>query len=127
MAHHEARWERGMVGTVKKTMPKRGDIVWITLDPTRGHEQAGRRPAVVLSTHEFNRTCGLALIVPVTSKDKGYTNEVPVITENIHGAALTSHLRAIDWNERRVEFIDHCPGAALREIQEMCTTYISGE
>src|SRR3990167_7024333 len=109
------------------TAPERGDIVWITLDPTRGHEQAGRRPAVVLSRGEFNRACGLALVIPVTSKHKGYTNEVPIKTENIQGAELTSHLRAIDWEARRVEFIDHCPSGVLREIQEMCMTYISGD
>lgn len=116
-----------MVTPSKKATPERGDIVWIRLDPTRGHEQAGRRPVVVVSTSEFNRACGLALIVPVTSKHKGYSNEVPIITQRISGAALTSHLRAIDWKVRRVEYIDTCPLEALREIQVMCATYISEE
>lgn len=111
----------------RKFFPERGDIVWITLDPTRGHEQEGRRPAIVLSKSEFNRACGLALVVPITSKHKGYSNEVPIVTKKIQGAALTSHLRAIDWRARRAEFIDACPRDALREIQDMCALYISGE
>ena len=69
----------------------------------------------------------MALIVPITSKHKGYSNEVPIAAKKITGAALTSHLRAIDWKARRAEFIDACPPKALREIQEMCAMYISGE
>lgn len=116
-----------MVAPSKKVAPERGDIVWITLDPTRGHEQSARRPVLVVSTGEFNRACGLALIVPITSKHKGYSNEVPITTATISGAALTSHLRAIDWKERCAERIDACPLETLREIQEMCATYISEE
>ncbi|KKW19964.1 MAG: PpGpp-regulated growth inhibitor ChpA/MazF [Parcubacteria group bacterium GW2011_GWA2_51_10] len=116
-----------MVSRVKTIPPDRGDIMWITLDPTRGHEQAGRRPAVVLSKREFNRACGIALIIPITSKHKGYSNEVPIATKKIKGSALTSHLRAIDWKSRHAEFIDTCPREALREIQDMCAVYISGE
>ena len=127
MANDEAHRERNMVSRARKTPPERGDIVWISLDPVRGHEQAGKRPAVVLSKAEFNRVCSVALVVPVTSKHKGYSNEVPIATSKIRGAALTSHLRAIDWKARRAEFVDTCPPDALRDIQDMCALYISGE
>ena len=116
-----------MVSRGKKTIPDCGDILWVTLDPTRGHEQAGRRPVLILSKSEFSRACGMALIVPITSKHKGYSNEVPISTKKISGAALTSQLRAIDWKSRRAEFIGTCPLETLREIQDICTTYISGE
>ena len=58
--------------------PARGHLVWISLDPQAGHEQAGRRPALVLSGEEYNRATGLALVCPVTSQSKGYPFEVPL-------------------------------------------------
>ena len=127
MGRDEAYWQRNMVSHRGTRPPERSDIVWITLDPARGHEQAGRRPVVVLSSTAFNRACGLALVVPVTSKHKGYSNEVLITTKEITGAVLTSHIRAIDWKARRTEYIDTCPREALREIQAMCATYISGD
>ena len=128
MARYESGGARDMVSARRKTrIPERGDIMWVSLDPTRGHEQAGRRPVIVLSESEFNRTCGMMLIIPITSKHKGYSNEVPIVTEKISGAALTSQLRAIDWKSRRAELIDTCPPEMLHDIQDICTTYISGE
>lgn len=115
---------------VKKKVPlapERGDIVWISLDPARGHEQAGRRPAIVLSKRAFNKATGLALMVPITSRHKGYTNEVPIMTQTITGAVLSAHLRAVDWNARGIECIGQCPHETLREIREVCATYIAGE
>ncbi len=59
-------------------VPDRGEAVWITLDPQAGHEQAGRRPALVLSPAAYNRRVGLALFCPITSQVKGYPFEVPL-------------------------------------------------
>ena len=108
-------------------IPSRGDIAMVSLDPIHGHEQKGMRPAVVVSHREFNRVCGLALIVPITSKNKGYSNEVPVLAPHIRGVALTAHVRSIDWRSRRVSIVDTCPEDALRSIQEMLVSYIESD
>jgi mRNA interferase MazF len=59
-------------------VPERGDLVWLSFDPRAGHEQAGRRPALILSPSLYNRSSSLALVVPVTSQVKGYPFEVPI-------------------------------------------------
>ncbi|MDO8518195.1 MAG: type II toxin-antitoxin system PemK/MazF family toxin [bacterium] len=116
-----------MVGKHASRIPVRGDIITLSLDPTRGHEQRGMRPAVVVSEKEFNRVCGLALIVPITSKIKGYSNEVTVSTKHVRGSALTAQIRSIDWKNREIAVLDTCPRSALRAIQEMLVSYIAGD
>lgn len=107
--------------------PKRGDIVWTDLNPIRGHEQAGRRPVVVVSAEYFNKRTGLAFVVPITSKRRGYEIEVPIETRHVQGAALTSNMRAIDWKTRGIAFVEHCPTSALRAIQGMLVAFITRE
>ncbi|OGG53367.1 hypothetical protein A2851_00105 [Candidatus Kaiserbacteria bacterium RIFCSPHIGHO2_01_FULL_53_29] len=108
-------------------IPSRGDIVRVTFHPTRGHEQTGMRPAVVVSHKEFNEKCGLAIVVPITSKIKGYSNEVTIASKHVRGVALTAHVRSIDWKDRQVVFVGECPLPALRSIQEMLVSYIESE
>lgn len=107
------------------SVPRRGDIVWVNLNPVRGHEQAGRRPVVIVSSSDFNTKTGHAIIVPITSKRKGYEIEVPVQTKHIDGVALTSSVRAVDWRKRRITRMDTCPEEALRAIQGMLIAFIA--
>ena len=109
----------------RKYVPKRGDIVWMNFNPAKGHEQAGTRPALVVSSEYFNRATGLAYVVPVTSKKKGYEVEVPIQSEKIQGVALTSALRSIDWRVRKVTFVDRCEDKALRSVQGMLVAFIT--
>lgn len=98
-------------------VPARGDIVWITLNPQAGHEQAGRRPAVVLSPRAYNAKVGLAILCPLTSQVKGYPFEVilppgsPVI-----GAVLSDQVKSLDWRSRRAELICPLPPLVVDEI-----------
>lgn len=79
-------------------VPDRGDLVWLSFDPQAGREQAGRRPAVILSPASYNRSSGLALAVPVTSHVKGYPFEVPIPAGmRISGVILADHLKSVDW------------------------------
>ena len=98
-------------------VPQRGDIVWITLNPQAGYEQAGRRPAVVLSPEAYNVKTGLALFCPGTSRIKGYPWEVS-IPEGlpVSGVILSDQVRSLDWRIRRVEKIGALPSSALAEI-----------
>ena len=86
-------------------IPERGDAVWITLDPQAGHEQAGHRPALVVSPKSYNGKVGLALLCPITSAIKGYPFEVLVPAGlKTSGAILADHIRNIDWKFRRAEY-----------------------
>jgi mRNA interferase MazF len=98
-------------------VPCRGDIVWITLHPQAGHEQSGRRPAVVLSPEIYNAKAGLALFCPLTSRIKGYPWEV-VIPDGmaVSGVVLSDQVRSLDWRVRLVEKIGALPPAVVAEI-----------
>ncbi len=85
-------------------VPNRGDVVWITLAPQVGHEQAGRRPAVVLSPAAYNGKVGLALMCPVTSQIKGYPFEVPLPSGlPAAGVVLSDQIKSLDWRARGAE------------------------
>jgi len=82
-------------------IPDVGDVVWLTLDPQKGHEQAGRRPALVLSPAEYNEKTSLAIVCPITSQPKGYPFEVAILgNQNVAGAVLSDQVKSLDWRER---------------------------
>jgi mRNA interferase MazF len=98
-------------------VPDRGDLVWIDFDPQAGHEQAGRRPAVVLSPAHYNRRAGLALICPITSRIKDYPFEVAIPPGlPVGGVVLADQFKSLDWAARRAEFVGRLPGFALNLI-----------
>ncbi len=86
-------------------VPRRGDVVWLSFDPQAGHEQAGRRPAFVLSPESYNRKTGLLLACPVTSKTKGYPFEVALpVGLAVSGVILADQVKSLDWKVRKAEF-----------------------
>src|SRR5437868_14148366 len=106
-------------------VPERGDLVWLTFDPQAGHEQAGRRPAITLSPLRYNRTLGLALFCPVTSRSKGYPFEVKLPSGlSISGVILADQIRNLDWNARRVAFIAKVPPATLAGVLSKLETLL---
>ena len=108
-------------------IPDRGDIVWITFNPQAGHEQAGRRPALVLSAAAYNGKVGLAILCPITSQIKGYPFEVLIpIGLEISGAVLSDQVKSLDWKVRQAELVCRLPSAALEEVMQKLSTLISG-
>ena len=100
-----------------KEAPQRGDVVWVSLNPQAGHEQAGRRPALVLSPVEYNERVGLALMCPVTSKVKGYPFEVTLPEDlEIGGVVLADQVRSLDWRVRRAERACTVPRSVMNEV-----------
>ena len=90
----------------KTYLPDRGDIVWLNFNPQTGHEQKGKRPAVVISPKEYNEKTGLGLFCPITSKIKNYPFEVEIKIENkIDGVVLSDQVKSLDWKTRKIEFI----------------------
>ena len=98
-------------------VPNAGDLVWLTFDPQAGREQAGRRPAVVLSPAQYNRRSGLALVCPITSHVKGYPFEVQLPPGlPVSGAVLADHLKSLDWRARLAEPAGRLPKDVLHDV-----------
>jgi mRNA interferase MazF len=97
--------------------PKRGDIVWLTFTPQAGHEQAGHRPALILSPEVYNKKVGLALACPITSHVKGYPFEVPIPQGlDVSGVVLADQVKSLDWKARRARFCCTVPGVTVTEV-----------
>lgn len=98
-------------------VPDRGDAIWLNFTPQAGHEQAGHRPALVLSPESYNRKAGLALLCPITSQEKGYPFEVSLSNvDEVHGVVLADQVKSLDWRERDAELIEEVPEALTREV-----------
>ncbi len=101
----------------KPYVPKRGDVVWLTMNPQAGHEQAGRRPAVVLSPESYNEKVGLAIFCPVTGQVKGYPFEVSLPSGlPVSGVILADQVKSLDWRARNAEAICTLPQRVLSEV-----------
>jgi len=102
-----------------KYIPQRGDIVWLTLNPQKGHEQAGRRPAIVLSPSSYNSKVNLAIFCPITSKVKDYPFEIKLPkTCTIKGVILSDQVRSLDWHSRNAEYICSVSESLLHEVTQ---------
>jgi mRNA interferase MazF len=99
--------------------PSRGDVVWISFDPQAGHEQAGHRPALVVSPAAYNEKVGLALLCPITRQAKGYPFEVPLPADaSVKGVVLADQVKSLDWRARRATFRGHAPDEVVEEVLE---------
>jgi mRNA interferase MazF len=97
-------------------VPDRGELVWLQFDPQAGHEQSGRRPALVLSPGAYNAASGLALLCPITSRIKGYPFEVLLPSDcPVQGVVLADQLKSLDWRIRRARLIGPAPAAVIDE------------
>lgn len=108
--------------------PDRGHLVWLSLDPQSGHEQAGRRPALVLSPASYNGLVGLALFCPVTGRAKGYPFEVPLPAGlPVSGVVLADHVKCLDWRSRRAEYIGEVPESIVAEVVRRLGLLLGGD
>lgn len=98
-------------------VPGRGDLVWLESDPQAGHEQRGRRPALVVSPHAYNGKVGLALCCPVSSRAKGYPFEVALPgSSKVSGVVLADQLKSVDWSARQAQRIEAAPADVVEEV-----------
>jgi len=104
-------------------VPERGDVVWVTLNPQAGHEQAGRRLAVILSPAAYNGKVESAILCPVTGQVKGYPFEVRIPSGlAVSGVILADQVKSLDWRAREAEFVCALPVLAVGEVLEkLCT------
>ena len=109
-----------------KYTPCRGDIVWIDFDPTKGHEQSGRRPAIVVSHDAYNVISGRALFCPITSKIKNHIFDVLFEGEKVKGAILADQVRTMDWSKRDLVFVEKAPATVSDDVAGKLLTLIQG-
>ena len=105
-------------------VPDEGDIVWLNFTPQSGHEQAGRRPAVVLSPKLYNSRAGLLICVPITNQIKGYPFEVVLEAGGATGVALADQVNSLDWQSRQAERKGKASPAELAEIKAKIRTLL---
>jgi len=109
-------------------VPRRGDLVWLSFDPQAGHEQAGHRPAFVLSPESYNRKTSLLLACPITSKVKGYPFEAelpPGLT--VGGVILADQIKSLDWKVRKAEFIVRTPPSVIEDVLSLILPLLGQE
>lgn len=106
-------------------IPKRGDIVWLDFTPHAGHEQAGRRPALILSPQNYNKKTNLAITCPITSKIKPYPFTV-LLPNNlpVNGVVLCDQIRSLDWYARNATFICELSSELIEEVVDKATALI---
>ena len=98
-------------------IPRQGDMIAITFDPQSGHEQKGRRPALVVSKDLFNRSTGLAIVCPLTNTDRGFPFHVPVSEDgSLSGFIMVEQVKSVDFRTRRAKHIEHVPGELLANV-----------
>jgi mRNA interferase MazF len=97
-------------------IPKQGDIVALTFDPQSGHEQKGRRPALIVSNETFNRHLGLAFAVPITNTKRNLPFHIPVDSKNLTGYIMCEQLKSIDYKSRKVKFIEEAKRKVLEDV-----------
>lgn len=111
--------------TASGPVPDRGDVVRISLNRQAGHEQAGRRPAVVLSPAAYNGLVGLALFCPITNQIKGYPFEVLIPPGlDVTGVVLSDQVKSLDWRARHAERIGSLPPGTLDQVLERFRTLV---
>lgn len=107
-------------------VPERGDVIWISLNPQSGHEQSGRRPALVISPASYNKKVGLALVCPITSHIKNYPFEVLIPEgEKVKGVILVDQVKNLDWRARKAEFIFSLSQSIIQEVLNKLNTLLS--
>lgn len=97
-------------------IPDRGDIVWVQMNPQAGREQAGHRPAFIVSPKAYNGKVGLALMCPITSKQKGYPFEVRIAGQITKGVVLADQLKSLDWRARGARFEERTDNSTIAEV-----------
>ncbi|MGB9465179.1 MAG: endoribonuclease MazF [Candidatus Acidiferrum sp.] len=103
----------------REFVPEAGDLVWVDFTPQAGREQAGRRPAVVLSPRGYNEKAGLAVVCPITSHSEGYPFEVALPPSGrVRGVILADHLKSLDWRQRNAQKGGKLPPLILATVLE---------
>jgi len=101
---------------VVEYIPQKGDLVILTFDPSAGHEQQGRRPALIISNETFNKHVGFAVACPITNTDRNFPFHVDVNSDQLTGFIMTEQLKSIDYKVRKVKFVEKVNDEVLDKV-----------
>jgi mRNA interferase MazF len=106
-------------------IPERGDLVYLDFNPQSGHEQAGRRPGIILSPKPFNLATGFAVVCPITNREKGYPFEV-ILPKGlqIEGVVLADQVKSLDWRSRNIDIQDRAPQNVVDDTLDKIHTFL---
>ena len=103
-----------------KYVPQKGDFIALSFDPQSGHEQKGRRPALVISNHLFNKHTGLAIVCPVTNTNRNIPFHLPVpASSSLTGFVMVDQVKSIDYTARKAKFIEKAPAELIEDALEV--------
>ena len=98
-------------------IPQKGDFIIATFDPQAGHEQKGRRPAIIISNKLFNKSTGLAIVCPITNTNRNFPFHVPIPYElTLTGYKMVEQVKSIDYQSRKIKFIEKAPSNIMIEV-----------
>ena len=98
-------------------IPQKGDFIIATFDPQAGHEQKGRRPAIIISNKLFNKSTGLAIVCPITNTNRNFPFHVPIPDElTLTGYIMVEQVKSIDYQNRKIKFIEKAPSNIMIEV-----------
>ncbi len=109
---------------VEKYIPQKGDLVILTFDPQAGHEQQGRRPALIISNDLFNERVGLAIACPITNTDRNFPFHIAVDNEHLSDFIMSEQVKSIDYNARKVKFVAKVDQEVLNHVLGLVETII---
>jgi mRNA interferase MazF len=102
---------------VPRYIPKKGDLITLSFDPQTGHEQKGRRPALVVSNDLFNRHTGLAIVCPITNTDRGFPLHLAVpVASSLTGFVMVEQVKSVDYAMRGAKFVERAPGEFVDDV-----------
>ena len=105
---------------MRRYVPKKGDFITISFDPQTGHEQKGRRPALVVSNDLFNEHTGLAIVCPITNTDRGFPFHLPIPAASpLTGFVMVEQVKSVDFSKRRAKFVHRAPPEFLEDVLDM--------
>ena len=106
-------------------IPEQGDFVVLTFDPQSGHEQKGRRPAIIISNKTFNQHLGLAYACPITNTRRDFPFHVEVDSDQLNGFIMTEQMKSIDYKSRKIKFIEKAKQETIDEVLGIVESIIS--
>ena len=105
---------------MRRYFPKKGDFITISFNPQTGHEQKGRRPALVVSNDLFNKHTGLAIVCPITNTDRGFPFHLPIPAASpLTGFVMVEQVKSVDFSKRRAKFVHRAPPEFLEDVLDM--------
>ena len=105
---------------MSRYFPKKGDFITISFNPQTGHEQKGRRPALVVSNDLFNKHTGLAIVCPITNTDRGFPFHLPITAASpLTGFVMVEQVKSVDFSKRRAKFVHRAPPEFLEDVLDM--------